>query len=262
MRARFPIAAGLIAAAAPAGAQQLPYADVDGPPPAAAEPERKPESPADEEPSSNPPWLQYALLDRLEWGVARGEDGYAWDFSALVGGEKNRLYLASTGEGGSSLRLDYAEFNALYSRAVGSDWDLNLGVRYDLLPKPNRAYGALGAQFDGDSLWLGAWSYLSHKGEFSARIAAFYNLKLIGPLVLQPSFELDASASDVPALGLGRGFTYGELGLRLRYEIRPQFAPYVGLSWSRDLGRTARYTRAAGDDPEAKNVVVGVRSEF
>ena len=256
---RLPLAAALISAAAPAGAQRLPYADLDEPPPAAA---ADAEAEAEAEDSSNPPWLQYALLDRFEWGFAEGGDGYSWDFSALLGGDTNRVYLASTGEGASSGRLDYLELNALYSRAVGGDWDLNLGIRYDAIPRPDRVYATFGAQYDDDRLWLGVWSYLSHKGELSARLAAYYNLVLTGPLVLQPSFELDASASDVEALGLGRGLTYGELGLRLRYEIRPQFAPYVGLAWSRDLGRTARLTRAEGEDPEAKNLVLGLRSQF
>jgi copper resistance protein B len=256
---RYALPAGLAALGAPSGAQQLAY-DLEAPAPA----EAATEAPGGDAEASegNPPWLQYALLDRLEWNFARGEDGYAWDFSALVGGEKNRVYLASSGEGGSSLRLDYAELDAYYSRALGGDWDLNFGLRYDLRPRPNRAYAALGAQYDGDRLWLGGWTYLSHKGEASARLAGFYNLPLAGRLVLQPSFELDASASDVPSLGLGRGFTYVEAGLRLRYEIRPHFAPYLGASWSRDLGRTARLTRAAGDDPEAKSLVAGVRSEF
>ena len=252
---RLPILVALTAAA-PAGAQRLPYANVEdavSAPAAAKEAETE---------SSNPPWLHYALLDRFEWGFAEGGDGYAWDFSALLGGDANRLYLASSGEGAASGRLEYLELNALYSRAVGGDWDLNFGLRYDAIPRPDRVYATFGAQYDDDRLWLGIWSYLSHKGELSARLAAYYNLVLAGPLILQPSFELDASASDVEALGLGRGLTYGELGLRLRYEIRPQFAPYVGLSWSRDLGRTARLTRAEGEDPETKSLVMGLRSAF
>jgi copper resistance protein B len=247
---RLTLAAAFLAAAGPSQAQRLDY-DLNEPALAAAE-----------EKAGKTPWLQYALLDRLEWNFARGQDGYAWDFSALLGGERNRVYLASTGEGAASGRLDYLEFDALYSRYVGSDLDLNLGIRYDLRPRPNRAYAALGAQYDDDKLWLGAWSYVSNKGEISARLAGYYNLKLVGPLFLQPSWELDASASDVPALGLGRGFTYAELGLRLRYEIREAFAPYVGVSWSRDLGRTARLDRAAGEDPETKSLVAGVRSSF
>jgi copper resistance protein B len=250
---RLAVPAGLVVLGTPAAAQTLPY-DLPEEPAAAAA--------AEAPPSGKAPWLQYALLDRFEWGLARGEDGYAWDFSALVGGDRNRVYLATSGEGGASGRLDYAELEALYSRALGGDWDVNFGLRYDLRPRPNRFYAALGAQYDGDSLWLGGWTYLSNKSELSARLAGYYNLNPKGPLVLQPSFELDASASDVPALGLGRGFTYAELGLRLRYEIRPWLAPYVGAGWSRDLGRTARLTRAAGDDPEAKSLVAGLRSEF
>jgi copper resistance protein B len=258
---RYALPAGLAALGTSAGAQRLAY-DLETPAPAEAAESAKAPGGSAEASEGNPPWLQYALLDRLEWNIARGEDGYAWDFSALVGGDRNRVYLASSGEGGASLRLDYAELDAYYSRSLGGDWDLNVGPRYDLRPRPNRAYAALGGQFDGEKLWLGGWTYVSHKGELSARLSGFYNLTLAGPLVLQPSFELDASATDVPALGLGHGFTYAELGLRLRYEIRPHLAPYVGASWSRDLGRTARLTRAAGDDPEAKSLVAGVRSEF
>ena len=66
----------------------------------------------------------------------------------------------------------------------------------------------------------------------------------------------------MPELGLGRGFGFAEAGLRLRYQAHDRFAPYVGLAWSRDLGRTARLTREEGEDPETKSLVMGVRSEF
>ncbi|MBV8686272.1 MAG: copper resistance protein B [Alphaproteobacteria bacterium] len=248
-----PLALGL-AAAAPAEAQQLAYADVAEAGVASAG------AGAGDSPAAAPTWLRYALLDRFEWNVASGEDGFGWDFSTLVGGEKNRVYLATSGEGGASGRLDYAELDALYSRYLGGDIDLNLGIRYDIRPRPSRAYAALGGQYDDGKLWLGAWAYFSHRGEASARLAGYYNLPVTGPLVLQPSFELDANAADVPELGLGRGLSYAELGLRLRYRLGKHFAPYLGVSWSRDLGRTARLTRAAGDDPEAKSVVAGLNA--
>lgn len=152
--------------------------------------------------------------------------------------------------------------NALYSRNVGGSWDLNAGLRYDAQSGADRFYGALGAQYDDGTLWLGAWSYVSTKGEASARLAGYYNQPLAGSLILQPSAELDYYGEDMPELGLGRGFGYAEAGLRLRYEFREAFAPYVGLSWSSDLGRTADLTRAEGDDPETKSLVLGVRSSF
>jgi copper resistance protein B len=252
---RLALAAALTAA--PAEAQQLPYAPPDPDETVTASPTQA----ADGE-THNPPWLQYALLDRMEWAFARGGDGYAWDFSSLVGGKRNRVYLASTGEGAASGRLDYLELEALYSRWVGSDIDLNLGLRWDARPRPNRLYFTAGGQLDTGKLWLGAFGYLSKQGEFSARLSGYYNMELAKRLTLQPSFELDAYAQDVSALGLGRGLSYAELGLRLRYEVIDHIAPYVGLSWSRDLGRTARLTRAAGDDPETKSVVAGIHSEF
>jgi copper resistance protein B len=220
-----------------------------------------PEAASDDE-SSKPAWLQYALLDRLEWSSNRGEDGYAWDFSSMVGGKKNRVYFASTGEGIASGKLEYLELEALYSRWVGSDIDVNLGVRWDALPHPNRLYLTAGGQLDTGTLWLGAFAYLSKQGELSARLAGYYNWQIAKRLTLQPSFELDAYAHDVPALGIGRGASYAELGLRLRYEMVEHVAPYVGLSWSRDLGRTARLTRLVGDDPETKSLVAGLHSEF
>lgn len=257
---RFALLAGL--AAAPAGAQQLAYS------PAAADdavtaPVPSPAAAGDDdEKSDNPPWLQYALLDRFEWSFNRGQDGYAWDFSSMVGGKKNRVYLASTGEGISSGKLEYLELEALYSRWVGSDIDLNVGVRWDALPHPNRVYLTAGGQLDTGDLWLGAFAYLSKQGELSGRVSGYYNWTFAKRLTLQPSFEFDAYAHDVPALGIGRGLSYAELGFRLRYEVAKHFAPYVGVSWSRDLGRTARLTRAAGDDPETKSLVAGLHSEF
>jgi copper resistance protein B len=264
-------AAGLVAAAAPANAQRLPYEPVwpidSLPAPRLAyqvvEPDEAPVvSAPDAGGAGKPEWLQYALLDRFEWAAQRGRDGYAWDFSASLGGERNRLWLASVGEGSAGGALDYLELQALYSRAVGSGWEVQGGLRHDAIPEPRRTYLTVGAQLDREPLWMGAWAYLSHEGEASARFAAYYNWPITGRLYLQPSFELEAYGQDIPALGVGRGLSYTEAGLRLRYEVVKHLAPYVGLSWSRDLGRTARFDRAAGEDPETKSLVLGLRSAF
>jgi copper resistance protein B len=79
---------------------------------------------------------------------------------------------------------------------------------------------------------------------------------------VQPSFELNAYGQDIEALGVGRGLAYAEAGVRIRYELVRHFAPYVGFSWERSLGRTARIARAAGEGVETSNLVVGIRSEF
>ena len=251
MRLRLALSAAALAAASPAAAQTLDYA-------------REATDPSADETG---PRLDYALLDRFEWAAQSGEDGFAWDFSLLYGGDINRIWLSSVGEGSASGSVDYLEFQALYSRAVGGGWDANAGLRWDPI-SPSRVYLTLGGQLNreweaqGSDLWVGTFAYLSHKGELSGRVGAVYNQPLSGDFVLQPSFELNASAEDVPELMIGRGLTYAEAGLRLRYAQTEKFAPYVGLSWARSLGRTGRMERDAGDDPETKSVVLGVRSGF
>jgi copper resistance protein B len=271
---RTPLFFLLLAAPAPAAAQRLAYQPVSDD--ALAEPAQlayqavdAPDSPADPtDPPARRKWLQWGLLDRFEYAARSGQDGYAWDFSALIGGDRHRLWLGTSGDGPVLGGPDYVELNALYSYHVGGDWDLNAGLRYDVRPRPTRGYAVLAGQYDaqygegGEALWLGAFGYLSHKGELSARLAGYYNRPLAGGLILQPSAELDYYGEGVPELGLGKGFGYAEAGLRLRYEIKEAFAPYVGLSWSRDLGRTGRLTREEGEDPETKSVVMGVRSAF
>ena len=53
-----------------------------------------------------------------------------------------------------------------------------------------------------------------------------------------------------------------ELGLRLRYEIRREVAPYVGVSWLRRIGSTAELARARGEGKQDLAFVAGVRFWF
>lgn len=207
-------------------------------------------------------FLQYGLLDRLEWIPGTGEDAYAWDLSGFLGGPTSRVWVSTSGDGTFGGAVDYLELQALYSHLTHG-WDLQAGLRFDARPHPQRYYATIGAQSDlTDALWLGGWLYLSNKSEVSARIAGQYNLGLTKRLFLQPSFELDAYASDIPELGIGRGLSYGEAGLRMRYELSPKFAPYLGVSAERLFGRTSDMARTAGDEVDTESVVLGVRSEF
>ncbi len=255
----------LLAVASPAaGAQRLDYDLTAHEELTGEQPEVAPAAAATEAEEEATPFLQYSLLDRLEWLSYQGADGYSWDYSALLGGPRNAVWLTSAGDGTFGGSLDYLELQALYTRTVAEGWYLQAGLRWDARPRPDRLYLALGGQADvTEFLWLGAHAYLSDEGELSGRAYGQYNLELIGPFVLQPSFEVGFSGSDVPALGIGRGLSYGEAGLRLRYRlVGEKLAPYVGLSWERLFGRTARMARAAGDDVGTRSLVLGVRSQF
>ena len=78
-------------------------------------------------------------------------------------------------------------------------------------------------------------------------------------MILQPEFELNAYGKDDPERQIGAGLSDLQLGLRLRYEIRRECAPYVGVAWLRRLGETAELARASGQDPSVIQFVAGIR---
>ena len=67
------------------------------------------------------------------------------------------------------------------------------------------------------------------------------------------------SGSADPARGAGKGINDVELGLRLRYEIRREFAPYIGITGTRKVGDTADRARGRGEDVKDYGIVAGLR---
>ena len=201
------------------------------------------------------------MLDIAEFDLA--SKAYEWEGEAWFGTDEHRLVLKSEGEGARGASVESAEVQVLYSRPMALYTDLQAGLRQDLEKGPKRTYAAVGFE----SLfpyWFEAEGtlFLSHKGEISARLEGSYDLRLAQRLVLQPRAELNLSAEDVPSRGVGSGVSDAELGLRLRYEIRREFAPYVGVVWARTFGDTARFARSAGEAVETTRVVAGLRARF
>ena len=203
------------------------------------------------------------LIDRLEARIRNGSDGYVWDAEAWHGGDIDKLWLKTEGEGEFGGAVDSAEVQALWSHAIGPFFDLQAGLRYDIRPRPDRGHVVLGVQglapywFEVD-----AAAFLSEKGDLTARFEAEYDQRITQRLILQPRVELDLAAQDVPELGIGAGLSTVELGLRLRYEVEPRFAPYVGVAYERAFGDTADFRRAGDEDLGGWNLLLGVRAWF
>ncbi|WP_442678307.1 copper resistance protein B [Sphingomonas sp. ASY06-1R] len=203
------------------------------------------------------------LFNLAEYQARKGGDGYRWDGEAWIGGDIDRLTLKSEGEGTFGNQLEAAEVQALYSRALDPYWNLQAGVRYDFKPNPSRTYATVGIEGLAP-YWFeveGAL-FLSDKGDVLARAEAWHDVRVTQLLVLQPRVEANFAAQDVRRDGIGSGLTDLELGLRLRYEKSREFAPYIGVSWERQFGDTARFTRARGDDTGGFSFVAGVRTWF
>lgn len=200
--------------------------------------------------------------DRAEYRVRAGDDGYLWDVQGYYGGDIGKFWFKSEGEGSFGEAIEDAEIQALYSRAIAPFFDFQAGIRQDLAG-PGRTHAVAGIQgllpymFEVD-----AATFLSDKGDLTARIEAEYDQRLTQRIILQPRAEINLSAQDIPEFGVGSGIDNFELGLRLRYEITPEFAPYIGVEQEWKLGGSRDFARAAGDDSSITNYVVGVRFWF
>lgn len=203
-------------------------------------------------------------LDQNEYRrTSQGENVYAWDAQGWVGTDYDKLFLKSEGEQVLGGDLEQAEVQLLYSRLISDFFDAQVGVRYDFRPDPERAYGVIGLQGLAPQFFeVDAALFVSEKGDVSARFEAEYELLITQQLVLQPSAELDIAVQEVEELGIGSGPSGVELGLRLRYEITREFAPYIGVHYESDLFNTADLTRDEGEDVDAISVVAGLRLFF
>lgn len=207
--------------------------------------------------------LYQVIFNLAEVQARSGRGGYRWDGEAFVGGDINRLWLKSEGEGAFREGVESAEIQALYSRAIGPYFNLQAGVRHDFQPAPTQTYATIG--FEGLAPYMfeveGAL-FLSDKGDLLGRFEGYYDQRITQRLILQPRVEFNLSAQDMPRNRLGSGLIDAELGLRLRYEVSRQFAPYVGISYETKTGRTADFALADGKDPTTTSFVAGVRFWF
>lgn len=203
------------------------------------------------------------LLDQFELQSGGGRDGYRWEGEAWSGGDIDRLVIKSEGEGAFSGALEQAEVQALYSHALDPWFNLQLGVRHDIRPEPQRSYAVIAVEGLAP-FWFEVEGslFLSDKGDLAARVEASHDIRLTQRLLLTPRVEFNLSAQDVAALGQGSGLTSTELGLRLYYAITPRLAPYIGIHWEGLSGGSARFARAAGDGTQRTSFVAGVRAWF
>ncbi len=206
--------------------------------------------------------LGMLLIDQLELTDGRYTTGQAWDVEGWYGNDSDKLWLRSEGDSNNG-RIGEGDVEALWSHAIAPFWDSQLGVRQDVGEGPHRQWAAFGVQGLAPYWFeLEATAYAGPSGRAAARLRAEYELLFTQRLILQPEFELNLYGRDDPASRVGSGLSDTQLGLRLRYEISRQFAPYIGLVWMHRYGRTADYARQDGQPLMDRQFVAGVRIWF
>jgi copper resistance protein B len=205
------------------------------------------------------------MFERLEWrdGDA-GEARAAWDGQAWYGGDYDKLWIRSEGRyaaDGNARGARDADAEVLWNRVISRWWNGQLGIRQDF--QPGRTWVALGLEGLAPQ-WFEteATLYASDEGRTAARLKAQYDLLLTQRLVLQPLLEMNLYGRPDPERQNGSGLSDLEFSARLRYELRREFAPYIGFVWLHRFGRTADLARAAGGQASDLELTLGLRVWF
>ena len=202
------------------------------------------------------------FLDQLDYAYSAHGNAVFLDGEAWYGKDVDKLWLKAEGEG-SSGRLHDLRTEALWNHAIATYWGAQLGVRHDFGEGPDRTWAAFGVQglapywFDTE-----ATLYVGQGGRTAARLQLEYEELLTQRLILQPKVELNLYGRNDPQRGIGSGLSEAEFGLRLRYEIRREIAPYIGVVFRQRYGRTADFARAEGRHADDLQLVAGLHAWF
>jgi copper resistance protein B len=202
------------------------------------------------------------LVDRLEAVRTDDNSSLTYDLQGWFGRDYDRAVIKAEGDidGG---KLEDASTELLWSHAIATFWDAQLGVRFDNGDAPDRTLLSFGVQGLA-RYWfeLDATAYVGSSGRTAFNLEAEYDLLLTQKWILQPRFETDWYSKSDAARGLGDGLSDLSLGLRLRYEIRREVAPYVGVEWVRKFGESKDFARADGQEVSDAHLVAGLRFWF
>jgi copper resistance protein B len=202
------------------------------------------------------------LMDRFEAVRSDGDTSVAYDLQAWYGRTYDRAVLKADGEyddGG----FEETSTELLWSHAVAAFWDTQLGVRHDGGEGPDRTWLAFGVQGLAPYWFeIDATAYIGEEGRTALNLEAEYELLLTQKWILQPRIEADFHGKDDREHGIGSGLSGIAAGIRLRYEIRREFAPYLGVEWAGTFGDTKDLARSAGEDTSETRLVAGVRFWF
>ena len=208
------------------------------------------------------PTLSMVKIDQLEWRDTDGPDPFYFEGEGWVGRDLNKVWFKGEYEhrDGST---EEAELQALYSRAIAPFWDAQVGVRRDFKPQPSRSWLAVG--FEGLAPYffeLNPAFFVGKSGRTAFRLEAEYEILFTQRLILSPELEINFYGKNDEDTGNGSGLSDAQFGLRLRYEIRREVAPYIGVNWYKKYGNTADFSREEGEGVSDTSLVIGVRAWF
>ena len=192
------------------------------------------------------------------------ELAFTWEGDAWIGGDFNRAWFKSEGDIHGGM-VEEAEIQALYSRYLGRFFDFQAGVRHDFRPNDfgQTTYAVIGIQglapywFEVDVPF-----FFSEHGDVSFRPEMEYEILLTQRLIAEVYFEGDFYLTNNPARMIGSGLSEIDTGLKIRYEIIREFAPYIDFNHVRSFGMTKTQAMINGEKTKDFIVRFGARAMF
>jgi copper resistance protein B len=211
-------------------------------------------------------WRVDGLIERR----ASSTPDTAWQGLAWYGGDTNKIRLESSGVLGDDGRIDNEggtegiDSRLFYSRMIAPFWDAKAGVQLSVfdrgVTREALLAGVQGLAPYGIDLDLVVG--VNELGILSGRLEARYDVLLSQKLIAQPFVNATVASADDPATDLGSGLAKLEAGLRLRYEIEKEFAPFIGVGLEQFTGATANFVAASGQPTSIVRALVGLKFWF
>lgn len=202
------------------------------------------------------------LIDRLESVQSSDNSWLAFSGQAWYGGTYDRANLKLELEADAGT-VEHSRTELLWNHAVAPFWDTQLGARFDSGETPDRTWAAFGVQGIAPYWFhVDATLYAGEHGDIAARLEAEYEVLFTQRLILQPRLETNLYGQNDSETGTGSGLSDLSVGLRLRYEITRQIAPYVGIQWAGLYGNAADYARDDNSPTEVTSWVIGLHVWF
>jgi copper resistance protein B len=207
------------------------------------------------------PLLTMVNIDQLEKRNG-DEDPFVFEAQAWIGYDLDKMGLKTEAERVAGA-YESLELQLLYSKAISPFWNIQFGARRDFKPEPERNWGVIG--FQGVApyyLEIDTALFIGESGRTALRLEVEYELMLTQRLVLIPEIELNFFGKTDEETESGSGLSNSEVGLRLAYEIRREFSPYIGVNWERKYGTTASFAKDDGESTHDAQLVIGVSAWF
>ena len=181
---------------------------------------------------SVPEIFHYTLFDRFEYEANTQVQLYKWEMYHWSGTDTDKFYIKSEGDYAISQNIvGTADLQLLYSRAITDYWDIQVGARRGF--QPEQAYdGVISIQGTASQfVEFELESFYNQYGNILGRLTLQREFQFTQYLIATPRLEVDVTKDRIAPRNINPGIYELEAGIRLRYEIVREFAPYIGFDY-------------------------------